>query len=260
MLSRPVSVILALALAAAAAFTGGTAVAKPAGAEPGSRCDASASGDLTMVGPTDAAMLACVRQHASRGIRRVIVSSGGGDVNTALSIAELLAPLRAEIVVRKECHSSCANYLLPVARRITLEPDSWIILHGSIDGHALTQMLASGGDRSLYDRQMGFAQQQDLPLGWLLFRTDEEFRAGSPGSHVTGKVQTWSSAGDANIAYIVVEEAFLRSCLPRVEITPFATRRLQRLYTDARFRTRWARRNTYPSGTLACDTPGFVAP
>lgn len=251
---------LSLALAAAASFSGRAALAERAGAALQTPCDASAAGDLTLRGPTDAAMLACVQRHASPAIRRVIVNSGGGDVNSALSIAELLAPLRAEIVVRRECHSSCANYLLPVARRITLEPDSWILLHGSIDAHALTQMLASGGDRALYDRQMAFAERFDIPLGWLLFRTDEEFRAGSPGRHVTGKIQTWSSAGDANIAYTVAEEAFLHSCLPRVEITPFAATRSQRLYADPRFRARWARRNTYPSGTLACAAPRFVAP
>lgn len=251
---------LSLVLGAAAACTGRAALAEPVEAERQTRCDASADGDLTLRGPTDAAMLACVQRYASPALRRVIVTSGGGDVNSALSIADLLAPLRAEIVVRRECHSSCANYLLPVARRITLEPDSWIILHGSIDGHALTQMLASGGDRALYERQMAFAQRHDLPLGWLLFRTDEEFRAGSPGRHVTGKIQTWSSAGDANIAYTVAEEAFLRSCLTRVEITPFAATRSQRLYTDARYRARWARRDTYPSGSLVCATTGFVAP
>ncbi|MGZ9100602.1 MAG: hypothetical protein ACXW3O_12935, partial [Brevundimonas sp.] len=202
------------------------------------RCEVSADGDLTLRGPTNQAMLACVQKQTPLNARRVIVSSTGGDVASALSIAEMLAPLRAEIVVRGDCHSSCANYFLPVGRRITLEPNAWIILHGSIDGHVLAQQLALGGTRELYDRQMAFAERHDVPLGWLLFRTTEEFQAGAPGRHVTGSVQTWSPEGDANIAYTVVEEAFLRSCLPRVEVTPFAASRAQRLYADAPFRAR----------------------
>ena len=256
---RP-SVILSLVLAAAGLLTGCAGLPKPVDLGLQARCEVSADGDLTLRGFTNEAMLACVRRRTPLSAHRVIVSSPGGDVASALSIAELLAPLRAEIVVRGDCHSSCANYFLPVARRITLEPNSWIILHGSIDGHMLTRILALGGTRALYDRQMAFAEQNNVPLGWLLFRTDEEFKAGDQGRHVTGAVQTWSPDGDANIAYTVVEETFLRSCLTHVEITPFAATRSQRFYADARFRARWARRDTYPSGTLTCAAPRFVVP
>lgn len=233
------------------------------------RCDVSAEGDLTLRGSTNAAMLACVQQHSPLAARRVILDSQGGDVASALSIAELLQPLQAEMVVRHNCHSSCANYFLPVARRIVVEPGAWVILHGSIDGHMLASMEALAAEkgvifdfRALHDRQMAFAARNDISLGWLSYRTDAEFRAGDRGRHQTGTVETWKAEDprEASIRYMVVEEAFMRSCLGNVDIAPFVDTRVQRAYADRRLRARWAREHTYPSGSLSCVADGFVAP
>lgn len=233
------------------------------------RCEVSADGDLTLRGSTNGAMLACVQQHAPLSARRVILSSQGGDVSSALSIAEMLQPLRAEMIVRRDCHSSCANYFLPVARRIVVEPGAWVILHGSIDGHMLARMEALAAERAvtfdfraLHDRQMAFAARNDISLGWLSYRTDAEFNDGVRGRHQTGSVETWKTedAREATIAYIVVEESMMRSCLGEVDIAPFVDTRVQRAYADRRLRTRWSRQDTYPSGSLACVDDGFVAP
>ena len=233
------------------------------------RCEVSAEGDLTLRGSTNAAMLACVQRHTPLSARRVILNSQGGDVASALSIAELLQPLQADMIVRRNCHSSCANYFLPVARRIVVEPGASVILHGSIDGHMMARMEALAAEkgvtfdfRALHDRQMAFAARNDISLGWLSYRTDVEFRAGSDGRHLTGAAETWKAEDprEANIAYIVVEEAMMRNCLGNVEIAAFEDTRVQRAYTDRRLRTRWARQDTYPSGTLACVDDSFVSP
>lgn len=52
----------------------------------------------------------------------VIVNTGGGDVQTAMHIGDLIALYNPHMIIKKNCHSSCANYWLPLARKITFKP------------------------------------------------------------------------------------------------------------------------------------------
>lgn len=189
-------------------------------------------------------MLNCV--EASPGAAVVRVRSPGGNVVTAMQIAERLHSMNAELVIDGYCESSCANYFLPVARRIVVEPGARIVLHGSIDEH----MLAKSGQSGPFEQQRAFAERFHVPLGWLLYRTEAEFQAGSNGRHVSGTVDT--PPGDDRVAYIVVEERLLRSCYPRLDIEFRSETYTERMRRDAPFRNRLARDGFYPSGSLEC--------
>ncbi|WP_339915107.1 hypothetical protein [uncultured Brevundimonas sp.] len=185
----------------------------------------------------------------SPGAATVRVRSPGGNVVTAMKIAERLHAMNAEFVVDGYCESSCANYFLPVARRIVVEPGARIVLHGSSDEH----LLAKSGQIEPFQQQRAFAERFHVPLGWLLYRTEAEFQAGSNGRHVSGAVDT--PPGDDRVVYIVVEERFLRSCYPHLDIEFRSETYTDRMRRDAPFRNRLARDGFYPSGSLECVRP-----
>ena len=62
--------------------------------------------------------------------QQIIVSSGGGDAETGLAIAEYIFNHKIDIVVEGHCASSCANYLFLAANKKTVRPGSWLGFHG----------------------------------------------------------------------------------------------------------------------------------
>ncbi|MDD5333743.1 MAG: hypothetical protein PHS32_08350 [Rhodoferax sp.] len=65
-----------------------------------------------------------------RSPRDLVVQSEGGDVEAALRVANELHQKNLSIIIRGYCHSSCANYLIPAAKIVTIEGDSTIVYHG----------------------------------------------------------------------------------------------------------------------------------
>jgi len=70
---------------------------------------------------------------ATRGLRRVIVNSGGGDVAAAIRIADDFRVRGIELVVDGYCLSSCANYWALAAPRVRLS-DGVVGFHGNLSG------------------------------------------------------------------------------------------------------------------------------
>ncbi len=62
--------------------------------------------------------------------RDLVLQSEGGAVEAALRVAEKIQQYSLNIRIRGYCHSSCANYILPAAKHVTVEDNSAIILHG----------------------------------------------------------------------------------------------------------------------------------
>lgn len=71
----------------------------------------------------------CLEDVGSTTIAELRISSTGGDVEKTLE-----AVTRDSIdllIVEGLCASSCANYVVPAASRLIVEPDSYVLLHGS---------------------------------------------------------------------------------------------------------------------------------
>jgi len=97
------------------------------------RCEQRSDRVFAISGKIDDAMAACVRAKFQPTTRELILNSEGGNVSAALDIAEILEGKRLHMVVEGQCNSSCANYVLPLAGRITIRPGAVALLHGSID-------------------------------------------------------------------------------------------------------------------------------
>lgn len=196
-------------------------------------------------GPTDPAMRDCVRDTLADSTTELVVRSGGGNIEAALDIADLLARPGLTVRVRGKCYSSCANYFLPLATRLVVEPGATIVQHGGVDpmfiAHERVERRAArirerGALRpdlspaemqadyeraiekyiELAERQRQFALRHGVGPGWFLYRepADSDF-----GRQLVGKAGRKPSL--FGWEYLLVEEPMLRSCLPRVQVEPF---------------------------------------
>lgn len=242
------------------------------------RCEQANATTFVLEGPVNEAMAECVRVHLSPTTTELVVDSGGGDVRYALDIAERLEPLSLTVRVRDRCYSSCANYFLPLGRRVIVEPGAAIVLHGGADPKFLREGMLEQresrireimrdarvdraeaearydtmieGIRTLIDRQQAFAARHNVGMGWFLYREEGDRDVGrwltgrrGPKPHPFG----W--------ALLLVEEPMLRSCLPDIEIEPFQ-QRLEAEFIDNRERYgRFRRAGGLRSLTLECAEP-----
>src|SRR5690606_3703784 len=115
------------------------------------RCEQASAATFVLEGPVNAAMADCVRARLAPTTTELVVDSGGGDIKQALDIAELLEPLTLTVRVRGRCYSSCANYFLPLARRLIIEPGAAIVLHGGADPQFLQDEMVERRERRVRD-------------------------------------------------------------------------------------------------------------
>lgn len=242
------------------------------------RCEQVDAGTFLLEGPVNEAMTECVRAHLAPTTTELVVNSGGGDIRQALDIAELLEPLTLTVRVRERCYSSCANYFLPLARRLIVEPGAAVVLHGGADPQFLQgQMLErrerrvrdimrdAGVDRAeaetryethveglrtLIERQQAFAARHNVGMGWFLYREE--------GDRDVGRWLTGERGAKPHLfgwRYMLVEEPMLRSCLPDVEVEPFQQRLEAEFINDRERWGRFRRAEGLRSLTLECAEP-----
>jgi hypothetical protein len=90
------------------------------------------------------------------GIKRLIITSGGGSVAAALDIAAAVHDRHLDIEVPTTCLSSCANYVFPAARRKVIGRPGAVAWHGNM-AHVL--YLEQMGQGSWSDSEMQGARQ-----------------------------------------------------------------------------------------------------
>lgn len=62
----------------------------------------------------------------------VVVRSGGGEINAAMAMAEVLVPRHATVIAQNQCLSSCANYLFLAGDRRVVAQGALLGFHGGI--------------------------------------------------------------------------------------------------------------------------------
>lgn len=104
----------------------------------------------------------------------VVLRSGGGDVEDALTMAEALLTKQVTVVVAGNCVSSCANYLFLAGIKKIVLANSWVVWHGGpairkeYDGPGMTFAAARKLD-PLLNRSFEFYERLGVDTGLMYY-------------------------------------------------------------------------------------------
>lgn len=89
-------------------------------------------GDTIIIdGPIESGLFARVQRAYGDQIRKIQVTSPGGDVSEGISIAELVRDKNLTVEVKGMCGSSCANYIFMAAKQKKVFPGGQVCFHGN---------------------------------------------------------------------------------------------------------------------------------
>lgn len=85
-----------------------------------------------LVGPINSNTLASYRDVESKyEVKKLYIDSGGGDITSAIAIADELRQHNTHLIVAGKCFSACANYVFAGAPHKDVWPGSLIAIHSS---------------------------------------------------------------------------------------------------------------------------------
>lgn len=155
---------------------------------------ATAMPPLEFDGPINAATAGRLHDYMDRGGKTIVINSEGGDVSTAIALAEKMARNGVELVVEHYCMSSCANYLFLGAPSKSLRPGAVLGFHGAPVGTS-----SSAAFRGLYEANNRFYAALEIDTA-LLNRSYQLTRLDTPVTSMTlvenGKESQFEKAED----------------------------------------------------------------
>jgi hypothetical protein len=95
------------------------------------RCERVRPGHVIYAGDSSN-LRGCLEKLGEREIAELRITSGGGDAWKTLETARAWIGRVDLLVIDGLCASSCANYLLPMAKRVRVPPQSYVLVHGSL--------------------------------------------------------------------------------------------------------------------------------
>jgi len=236
-------------------------------------CEQVDTATLKLSGPINDAMRDCALALLTPNIKTVTVTSKGGEVFAGRAIGYKIGEHPRHLIVDKMCLSSCGNYFVPAAARLTLLPHSVIGLHGTPDPHMLSNAdmekhmasmvedgaVASEGISRILKRksetrlkqlaeEARFAAHFNVPKGWRHYReagdTDDGWRR-----HFTAG----SDKGVTPDKFMIVEGPMLSSCLPHVKTGGYQAELQKSVFDNSKL---WAslgeKMGAYRSRGLTC--------
>jgi hypothetical protein len=215
-------------------------------------CRQATPESFVLSGPIDAAMTECVQSRFAPTTNELMLTSRGGSADQAMRIAERFEGRRLTMRVRGECNSSCANYFLPLAGRLIVEPGAVIVVHGGIDPSLISRTQASANGmvdgqvdnlEEIAGRQAAFMARNQVNPGWLLYR--------EAGSTAVERLDGAWADFDADTKAWLVEETMAKSCLPNTVVEYMTDRRGEWLSEGRRRALR--RQHIARSNTVVCN-------
>lgn len=198
---------------------------------------ASAAGGYSNVGPyrcsyeggaihyngnTTLQLVNCLLE-APADARLLMITSAGGDVDVAMFAAHLVSEMKLDVEIVGDCASSCANYILPAARRVRIDPYSVVMVHGGPmppDRQKIVDALAKSG---LTSEQPNFEKvvEENLLRGGLSHRLHENFVkkfAVKRGYYHFDPIRQHIADQELSNPFILVDPYWLKACLPQVDV------------------------------------------
>jgi len=107
--------------------------------EPPPQCIYPASGHVVYSGHAGLDLGACLDGAQASEIRELKITSHGGDAVQTLHVVTRYRGKIDLVIVAQWCNSSCANYVIPAAKKLIVLPNSYVVVHGSIDPQAVAK-------------------------------------------------------------------------------------------------------------------------
>lgn len=155
---------------------------------------------------------------------RLVVTSAGGNVDWAIFAANVIKRRNLEVEVVGLCASSCANYLVPVARRFVADRYAAILVHGAPmppDRERLVEAFKRSGyseDSPNFESSLQNNMKSDEQTYMLHNNFVREFNVGS-GYYLLEDVAAGRRAlGQENPSGMIrVDPATLKACMPGLD-------------------------------------------
>jgi hypothetical protein len=192
-------------------------------------CEHSSPGVIVFRGDS-ADLGSCLAAAGNEEIASLTITSGGGDAWKTLRIMERYENRIDLITVDHLCASSCANYVLPAGKRINVTPDSYIMLHGSIDPAVVAKYI----DEQREQLRLRYANGAPADLEAALQRAIDETRRQAAEQHLfeqrTLSCKDWLAPTShseelirpgAEVSWLLVTEVMATRCLRKAHIDSF---------------------------------------
>jgi len=173
-------------------------------------------------GNTTMQLVNCLME-APEDARLLVITSAGGDVDVAIFAAHLVSGMKLDVEVVGRCASSCANYILPAAKRIRVDPFSIVLVHGGPlppNRESLIEAMAKAGftsERPNFEK----AVEDNLVRSALTHRLHENFvRNYSVNSGYYHFDDIRQAVAEQELSYpgFFLDPYWLKACLPGVEV------------------------------------------
>jgi hypothetical protein len=173
-------------------------------------------------GATTLQLVNCLLE-APEDASRLVITSAGGNVDLAIFAAHVLKARELDVEVVGLCASSCANYLVPAARRVYLDRHSAILVHGAGGPPDRERLIEALGRSGFSETAPNFEQvvQDNLQRTELTYRLHNNFRREfKVGDGFYNLEDAWTARralGQGNPSGMIrVDADALRACLPQV--------------------------------------------
>lgn len=181
----------------------------------------SAQDTIAYAGPTDEGLVACLEDHPAATSLRI--ASLGGPVVPAMEAARIVAARGMDVTVVGFCGSSCGNYVVAAARRLTVLEGSAIMLHGAPLADPAAQReqavaaLTQGGFAEISDALLADAIGQLQRQRALHDRFAADFSVGEEWYDLTDYYLALERSSGP-VPQLIVSPAFARACLGHPDI------------------------------------------
>ena len=188
---------------------------------------------IVFFGDSGAELSLCLLQRRASNPKIIKITSPGGQASASMMSAYTIRAMGLSIVVDRYCNSSCANYLLPAAKSITVPEGSYVMVHGSVGPPEEmrakiieTMMRESRLTRTEAEAQIGpsmrestiaYEMQQNFKRDFSIrdnFYAQPTFRELPVGSVIVLRENGERTS-------ILLSATAVRACLPRVKVNSF---------------------------------------
>lgn len=114
------------------------------------------------------ARVAALIKAAGGTVTRLVIDSGGGEINGGMDLAELVLAHQLDVEVERLCASSCANYVFPAGNTKHIQEGAVVVWHGSAIQEEVGENLGieniqtqEGGELSLAEKRLLLDQNRE---------------------------------------------------------------------------------------------------